>query len=476
MTAGAAELDRTWYDDYTGKTWSLEPHANEVVVLFRADLDLNQRALVYQRAASTVAARAGQAVSVEEARPYSETYRVSVVRISTGRDAVVRSLEADPQIERVAVATVDGEGYIKHYVPGQLVVQFRRKMSDASCRALIDASGSEVLHDYWTPGFYKLSIPSATDEFAEIRRWFTVPEVLFAEPVYMGYDDALLVPDDPLYSSQWNMHNPGDVWTSGADVQAQEAWDFTRGEPNTVIAIVDTGMDLDHPDLAGNLLPRLGEDWDFADPGDDSPDDTDDIFLGRHGTAVCGIAAAVQGNAEGITGVAPETSLMPLRIDVSEGQNANRADAINYASSRRDEFTAMIINCSWRMSAGDMTSVQAAVEYADTLGCVVVASSGNLNQGTISYPAAYPSVIAVGATTPCDERMQPVTCVGNLSWGSNFGPELDVVAPGYSLRRRTWPEPRATTRVTTTRISSGPRRRLHSSPESARSSTAWIPP
>lgn len=454
LTAGtparADDVDRTWLDSYTGKTWSLTLQGQDVVVLFREDVAASRRVEIYARASAAASTqRSGRLVPVES-RPYSQPYRVAVARLqreslpgstpSTGSSVApdelerwMRSIAAMGEVERVAPAVVDDEGFVKHYVPGQVIVQFRRSLSDGECRALIAAAGQVVLEDYWTPGFYKLGIPAQTDEFTEIRRWFATPGVLFAEPVYMGYDDALLVPNDPLYPNQWNMHNPGDVWTSGADVQAPEAWDFTRGTPGTVIAIVDTGMDLDHPDLAANLLPRNGADWDFADPADNSPDDTNDVFLGRHGTAVCGIAAAVQGNGLGVSGIAPKASLMPLRINVTEGQNANRADAINYAASRRAEFTAMIINCSWRMSAGDMTSVQAAVQVADSLDCVIVASSGNLNSGTISYPARYPEVIAVGATTPCDARMRPVSCVGSLSWGSNYGPELDVVAPGVLI-------------------------------------------
>jgi len=124
--------------------------------------------------------------------------------------------------------------------------------------------------------------------------------------------------------------------------------------------------------------------------------------------------------------------LMPLRVNLSSGQNANRADAINYAASRRAEFDGLVMSNSWIMSSGDFTSVQLACENAHALDCVVCFASGNDN-GDIRYPAKYPETIAVGASSPCDERKSPSSCDGETHWGSNYGPEQDIVAPGVKI-------------------------------------------
>src|SRR5690606_33905653 len=200
------------------------------------------------------------------------------------------------------------------------------------------------------------------------------------------------------------------------------------GDPSVLIVVIDTGLDMTHEDLAAQVIPRNGHDWDFSSTSSSVPDDT-----GDHGTAWSGIAVAIQDNAKGVSGICPECSLMPLKVNLGSGQNANRADAINYAASRRPEFTGVVISCSWRMSSGDFTAVRAAVQNAWNAGCVLCFSSGNGNSPVIEYPARYPECIAVGATSPCDERKSPRSCDGETWWGSNWGPEQEVMAPGVLI-------------------------------------------
>ena len=123
---------------------------------------------------------------------------------------------------------------------------------------------------------------------------------------------------------------------------------------------------------------------------------------------------------------------MPLRINLSSGQNQNRADAINYAVSRRPEFAGMVISCSWRMSSGDFTAVEDAVINAYNNDVVILFATGNYNT-SIDYPAKYPETIAVGASSQCDERKSYTSCDGETWWGSNYGSEIDVVAPGVDI-------------------------------------------
>lgn len=414
-----ASGDRSWHDLYFDKEWVLTPTPDEVLILYRAGTNAAQRAVLVRDE------------NLTGLHAYNEFYRTAVYTIAVGEDAVAAAarLSARAEIEACVPAVRDQEGYTKYYIPKQLTVQFSKHLSDEACRARITDAGSEVIQDYWTPGYYRITTPADKDVFASIRTWYECPNALFAEPAYMCYNDALHVPNDPLFPDQWHLQNPGQEpqWTPGADVQAVDAWDVTTGNPNVLVVVIDTGMDLSHEDLLPNLLPRLDEDWDFADAGDPSPDDE-----GDHGTACSGIAVGVQDNSLGVSGIAPNCQIMPLRINLSSGMNANRADAINYAASRRSEFDGLVMSNSWKMSSGDFTAVEAAVQNADLLDCVVCFASGNDN-GAVSYPAKYPETIAVGASSPCDERKSPSSCDGESFWGSNYGAEQDVVAPGVII-------------------------------------------
>jgi subtilisin family serine protease len=211
----------------------------------------------------------------------------------------------------------------------------------------------------------------------------------------------------------------GVAGTADADIDAPEAWDVTRGHPNVIVADIDTGADLDHPDLQANILPRGAEDWDFADAGDPVPDDMD-----GHGTHTAGTAAAVD-NAVGVIGVATRCRIMPLRVDLRAGMDQNRADAINYVALQADDDRRFVINCSWRMN-GDHAGVRTAIQNAVDNNVVVVFAAGNRGQNTDvtpQFPGVYPEVIAVAAL---DQRDQKATF-------SNFGRNVDVSAPGVNI-------------------------------------------
>lgn len=413
----AAEIDRSWYDPYFDKQWILTADTDEVLVLFKESTTASDR--------EAVALAAG----LTEVQPFDSESRTTLYQTAGSAEEVAEAVSIRNEVVGATPAVRDAEGFVKYYVADQLTVQFQSDLSDAECRDRIAAHSSVVLQDYWTPGYYKIWVPLGQELFSELRAWNLRPDVQFVEPVYMCYDDALHVPNDPLYPNQWGMDNPGTgPWLETADVRATEVWEITKGDPDILIVIIDTGLDMVHEDLASQVIPRNGDDWDFSSAGSSVPDDT-----GDHGTACAGIAVGIQDNSKGVSGACPECSLMPLKINLSSGQNANRADAINYAASRRDEFNGLIMSCSWRMSSGDFTAVQAAVQNAWNSGCVLCVSSGNANIPIIDYPARYPECIAVGATSPCDERKSPTSCDGENFWGSSYGPEQEVMAPGVLI-------------------------------------------
>ncbi|MDP9794435.1 subtilisin family serine protease [Catenuloplanes nepalensis] len=400
-----------WYPDkLTGRPVRLRAKPGEAVVTVAAgDLDqLTGNAAVRSLSRGANLRRGFAAVFVAPGRAAADL---------SGADGIANSIPV----------LVDGDGLDRYFLPDELTVQFRDGVSETAAQDVITSLGSRVLVRQRTPGYYTLAVPDSQALFATIRAFAERPEVAFAEPSEAGFDDALAhVPTDPDFGLLWGMRNTGQTvngvaGTAGIDIGATVAWDVLRGDPDVIVTVIDTGADLDHPDLAANLLPRGNEDWDFADAADPSPDDTD-----VHGTHVAGTAAGAE-NTSGVVGVAPRCRIMPLRIDLTAGMNQNRADAINYVVAQAGAFPdrRYVINCSWRTS-GDHAGIRTAIQNAAANDVVVVFAAGNANTNTDvtpQYPGVYPEVISVAALDQDGVR----------ATFSNFGSTVDVAAPGVNI-------------------------------------------
>ena len=281
------------------------------------------------------------------------------------------------------------------FVPGEVLVRFRSDASPISVQAALSAQEARAVDQVPALGVQRLKVPEGR-ELAVISALRQNPLVEYAEPNYIIR--AVLTPNDPYFSSQWGLTRIG----------APQAWDVTTGS-DLIIAIVDSGIDLDHPDLSGKIIWG----YDYVN-GDWVPDDD----FG-HGTHVAGIAAARTNNGQGVAGVSWGARLMALKVlnAGGTGSYANVASAVTYAA----DHGAKIINLSL---GGDYDSqtLHDAVIYAYNKGCVVVAATGN-NGGSVLYPARYAEAFAVAATDSNDSR----------AWFSNYGPEVDVAAPGVSI-------------------------------------------
>ena len=359
------------------------------------------------------------ASGLRPALPLQEGQTFGLYQVTGERSDVEETLEEDRAVAGSLTAFTDGDGNERYLLPGEVTVQFREEVKGARQLELIESLGATVLKKQWTPGYYRLSAPNG-DVFGAIEAFNALEEVLFAEGAEVGFNDDLYLPNDTRFGEQWALHNTGQTGgTSDADVDAPAAWDSERGDPNVVIAVIDTGVDLDHPDLLANLVPQpAGEDWDFAD-NDLIPEDG-----GSHGTHCAGIAAGVD-NAGGVLGMAPGCRILPIRIDLQAGMNANRADAINFVTSIRGRFTQVVINCSWKAS-GNITAIRNAIVNATNQGVLVVFAAGNANRDMDvqpQFPGAYAQVVSVAATNHRDER----------AWFSNYGSTVDVSAPGMDI-------------------------------------------
>jgi thermitase len=255
---------------------------------------------------------------------------------------------------------------------------------------------------------------------AAVRRLERQPGVAYAQPNHRYRALAVDPPDDSFFGDLWGL---GDTPAPDPGVNALAAWETTRGAGQT-IAIVDTGVALDHPDLAGSLWTGPGGEhgWDFVD-GDDDPDD-----FQFHGTHVAGTAAATAGNGIGIAGVAPEASVMAVRVldGDGSGSTADIADGIDYAS----ENGADVINLSLGGPPGVGDQLMGdAVARAGQRDAVVVAAAGNDghdNDVTPTMPCALPqpNLICVAA----------VNRSGGRAGFSNYGAtSVDVGAPGTAI-------------------------------------------
>jgi len=231
---------------------------------------------------------------------------------------------------------------------------------------------------------------------------------------------AGVIPNDEYFPMQWHLLNTGQSGgTPGADIRAPEAWEITTGDPNIVIDVVDVGVDTHHPDLVNNLVPG----YDFWDD-DDMPDPVMNDPMDTHGTTCAGLIAAEGNNSIGVTGVAYNCKIMPIRHGSETGgliTGEEEVTAFRWAAANG----ADVISCSWGVvnpithsGVKDVTKLGGIGREGK--GCVVVFIARN--QGSRIVPTAsatYPEVITVGATDHNDVRYDY----------SNYGPELDIVAP-----------------------------------------------
>jgi subtilisin family serine protease len=240
-----------------------------------------------------------------------------------------------------------------------------------------------------------------------VNCYFEAGLVEYAEPnfIYVALLASPFVPNDPLFPQQWHLTR----------VQAPEAWDITRGEPTITIAVLDDAIDTDHEDFASP--GKLVHGQDFIN-GDSDPRPV--TATENHGTAVAGVATANGDNGIGVTGIAPDCHLIPIRL-VGAGDTALDAAAIRFAANNG----GAILNNSWGRRSPLTIAVRRAFDHAtDTgrggKGCVILFAAHNYNEPVNLWgEASYDRTIAVAACNDHDVR----------SIYSNFGPEVNICAP-----------------------------------------------
>lgn len=308
---------------------------------------------------------------------------------------------------------------------------------------LNDASGIESLkklaadnkvkivgQNRFMPLWYTLSVDkhSAGNAMDIANRFFESKLFATAEPDLL-VDDLTNCVTDPLFGQQWGHdNNAGNPGTTGIDINACDGWaNWGYGNSSVQIAVLDHGFERNHPDLVAN---NVGTGWNTQTGASPA------AVLGSHGTACAGIVAADQNNGLGVSGVAPDCGIIsisdPLLISPSASQNL--ANGLNWAYQNG----ADVISNSWGHASLTSTMLDDAITNCLTLGrgglgSVVCFATGNSDDSVI-YPAnSNPLIMAVGAMSPCGERKNPSSCDGEWWWGSCYGSQVDVVAPGVLI-------------------------------------------
>ena len=284
------------------------------------------------------------------------------------------------------------------FVKGELLIQQTVKATKANIDKAIRASGGSILDEIPQIRVKRIRVPEKN--FAKVKAALAKnPNFTFVEENFLAQE--MIAPNDPRFPSQWHH----------SKIITPSAWETSAGSDEIPIAILDSGIDPDHPDLAAKIMAG----YNFVANNNDTHDPR------GHGTAVAGSAGAIGNNAEGVAGIAWNNPLMPLVVtDPSTGRArySNISRAIIYAV----DHGAKVVNISISGSSSSST-LNSAVNYAWDHGVLVFTSAGNSNTSAPVYPAACTNSVAVGATDMSD----------NKASFSNYGDWIALTAPGVSI-------------------------------------------
>jgi len=338
------------------------------------------------------------------------------------------------------------------YAPDQVLVRFRPGVPESWKQFAHANAGAAVLASYDLVGGLQLvRLPKASSVKDAVELYQKQPGVLYAEPNYVVR--ALIEPNDPSYASQWNLRK----------IRAPEAWDLTTGSPDVVVAVIDTGIDYTHEDLAANMF-RNEADCDQDGTDDDGNGYADDCYgvnaiTGSgdpkddhgHGTHVAGVIGAAGNNGLGVAGVNWAVHLLACKFLGQDGSGltSHAIRCLNYVAKMRDRGANIVaVNASWG-GAGSSQALMDAIDALRPRGILFVAAAGNAqtnNDVAPFYPAVFylPNLIAVAATDGSDRRWYsigicplPGPCP---TGGSNAGRRtVHLGAPGVGIMSSSLP-------------------------------------
>ncbi|KGT72801.1 peptidase S8, partial [Bradyrhizobium japonicum] len=320
-----------------------------------------------------------------------DTYVPKINYIEQVRD-IRRNLESRPHVKMIHHNAQDRSHYIEH----EVVVRFFPHPDQAALQKMLKATDAKIKRDFGT----SMIIKSNTKTTLQLMKYFAEhPDSMYAEPNYLLLPNKR--PNDSMYRRyQWNFPMIG----------MEQSWDISQGSADVIVAVVDSGIDMRHPEFKGKLVGGYNVIDDNNRPMDDN----------GHGTHVSGVIAARTNNKNGVAGMSWNSKLMPVKAIGADGSGTafDIAQGIVWAT----DHGADVIN----LSVGNYTSsaeLKNACRYAFDHNVVLVAATGNDNTDQPGYPAAYSEVMGIGAIDHNKHRAD----------FSNYGNYVDVVAPGVDI-------------------------------------------
>jgi thermitase len=285
---------------------------------------------------------------------------------------------------------------VSNFSSQQILVKFKSDVTLPEAAQIHRQLGGQVKETIPGIGVQVVTVPKGQAK-EKAKAYSANARVAYAEPDFVA--QVVESPDDPGFGYQWGM----------VRIEAPQAWETTASSPSINIAILDTGVDLDHPDLAHKLISNINF-TNFGTP--------DDVY--GHGTHVAGIAAAMTNNGIGVAGLGYTSTIMNVKVVDDNGMGAYSwiVSGIIWAADNGAEIINMSLGATYASS-----TLEDAVDYAWSKGVVVVASAGNNGDTVPMYPACCINCIAVAATDINDTR----------PYWSNYGDWVDVAAPGVSV-------------------------------------------
>lgn len=329
-----------------------------------------------------------------------------IVPFPSDKRVKLQSVDADSMRDVEVDHPEDNEG-TSHYFEQEVVAKFKKDLSSSDIKKICQKITCADYKKLDTISTYIFS--SAEYNTKEMISYFKKNwDPVYVEPHYMYIKndealdiDEIYIPNDELFKDyQWNL----------PEIETLQGWNITKGDENIIVAVVDTGIDLDHPDLHDKIVQGYN-----AINSDNEPHD--DV---GHGSHVAGIIAANVDNQQGVAGMSWYNKIMPIKVldESGAGSAYHVAQGIIWAT----DHGASVINLSLGNYV-DSQFLHDAVRYAYDRGVVLIAASGNDNTSKPGYPAAYPEVFAVAATDYKNER----------AIFSNYGDYIDVAAPGEHI-------------------------------------------
>jgi subtilisin family serine protease len=322
----------------------------------------------------------------------------------------IESVDSDTLRDKQVSHPEQNEG-TSHYHKNEVVVKFRQSPSDADLQKIGADIRATAAHIMGTTYVFRSDTLEAKQLMDYFRQW----DIEYAEPhfLYLTNNQApasyannetnaqAIVPNDLLYRRyQWNL----------PIIDTELGWNISKGASNVIVGIVDTGVDLNHPDLQGHLLKGINVVHTESPPMDDV----------GHGTHIAGVITALVNNDRGVAGMTWENPVLPVKVldETGAGSTYSVAQGVVWAT----DHGAKVLNLSLGNYA-EANFLHDAIRYAFDHDVVLIAASGNDNTEEPGYPAAYPEVLAVAATDSNKQRAA----------FSNFGDYIDVTAPGVNI-------------------------------------------